>query len=118
MQEAGMQESATQESAPNPPIPSWEGEGYSRIPFWAYTNTSVYERELERIFYSKHWSYVGLEAEIPNHVDRRTLDYPGARCRRVHHRGREYLRSSWRRVLPRTLWQSQGAPVPLSSVDL
>jgi len=24
----------------------------------------VYARELERIFYGAHWSYVGLEAEV------------------------------------------------------
>ena len=54
---------------PNSLIPLWANEGSSRIPFWAYTNESVYQRELERIFYSKHWSYVGLEAEIPNHGD-------------------------------------------------
>jgi salicylate 5-hydroxylase large subunit len=50
-------------------IPLWTHDGSSRIPFWAYANSSVYERELERIFYSKHWNYVGLEAEIPNHGD-------------------------------------------------
>jgi salicylate 5-hydroxylase large subunit len=50
-------------------LPVWTHDGSSRIPFWAYTNPLVYERELERIFYSRHWNYVGLEAEIPNHGD-------------------------------------------------
>lgn len=58
-----------QNYAPDPPIPMWTHGGSSRIPFWAYTNPSVYERELERIFYGKHWSYVGLDAEIPEHGD-------------------------------------------------
>jgi salicylate 5-hydroxylase large subunit len=40
-------------------------EGVSRIPFWAYTDAALYQRELERIFYGAHWSYVGLEIEIP-----------------------------------------------------
>jgi salicylate 5-hydroxylase large subunit len=53
----------------NTEMPLWTHEGSSRIPFWAYTNPEVYERELHRIFYSKHWNYVGLEAEIPNHGD-------------------------------------------------
>jgi salicylate 5-hydroxylase large subunit len=44
----------------------WEGKGSSRIPFWAYTDDAVYRKELERFFYSGHWAYVGLEAEIPN----------------------------------------------------
>ncbi|MGX7006093.1 aromatic ring-hydroxylating dioxygenase subunit alpha [Caballeronia sp. KNU42] len=44
---------------------TWTDEGSSRIPFWAYTDGHVYQRELERFFYSAHWCYVGLEAEIP-----------------------------------------------------
>lgn len=49
--------------------PVWEGDGSSRIPFWAYTDESLYKRELERFFYQGHWCYVGLEAEIPNAGD-------------------------------------------------
>ena len=49
--------------------PVWEGDGSSRIPFWAYTDETLYKRELERFFYQKHWCYVGLEAEIPNPGD-------------------------------------------------
>jgi salicylate 5-hydroxylase large subunit len=49
--------------------PVWEQSGSSRIPFWAYTDSDLYKRELERFFYQGHWCYVGLEAEIPNHGD-------------------------------------------------
>ncbi|SFB38298.1 salicylate 5-hydroxylase large subunit [Collimonas sp. OK607] len=49
--------------------PAWEEKGSSRIPFWAYTDESIYKKELERFFYHGHWCYVGLEAEIPNHGD-------------------------------------------------
>jgi salicylate 5-hydroxylase large subunit len=49
--------------------PVWEAEGSSRIPFWTYTDESLYKRELERLFYHGHWCYVGLEAEIPNPGD-------------------------------------------------
>src|SRR5262249_55353324 len=45
---------------------TWEMDGPSRIPFAAYTREDLYRRELERFFYSKHWCYVGLEAEVPN----------------------------------------------------
>jgi salicylate 5-hydroxylase large subunit len=45
--------------------PRWEGDGTHRIPFLAYTSEALYQRELERFFYKKHWCYVGLEAEIP-----------------------------------------------------
>src|SRR5690554_4975749 len=52
-----------------PENPVWEGEGTSRIPFWAYTDEALYKKELERFFYDNHWCYVGLEAEIPNPGD-------------------------------------------------
>ena len=40
-------------------------EGVSRVPFWAYTDARLYQRELDRIFYGAHWCYVGLAIEIP-----------------------------------------------------
>ncbi len=46
----------------------WEN-GTSRIPFGAYTSDDLHKKELERFFYSKHWCYAGLEAEIPNPGD-------------------------------------------------
>lgn len=52
-----------------PTQPAWQGDGTSRIPFWAYTNPDLYQKELERFFYNNHWCYVGLEAEIPNPGD-------------------------------------------------
>jgi salicylate 5-hydroxylase large subunit len=47
----------------------WESEGTSRIPFMAYTDGGQHKKELERFFYTKHWNYVGLEAEVPNAGD-------------------------------------------------
>jgi len=47
----------------------WEREDTSRIPFQAYTDEAIYKKELDRFFYSSHWCYVGLEAEIPNAGD-------------------------------------------------
>ena len=43
----------------------WESDGTSRIPFQVYTDEALHKKELERFFYQAHWSYVGLEAEIP-----------------------------------------------------
>ena len=43
----------------------WPEPGASRIPARVYTSPEVYARELERIFYGRHWSYVGLAAEVP-----------------------------------------------------
>ena len=55
--------------APETPPPlHWES-GSSRIPFAAYVDESIYRRELDRFFYGRHWSYVGLEAEVPNPGD-------------------------------------------------
>ncbi|WP_017524095.1 aromatic ring-hydroxylating dioxygenase subunit alpha [Pusillimonas noertemannii] len=52
-----------------PEDPVWQGEGTSRIPFWAYTDEALYKKELERFFYDNHWCYVGLEAEVPEPGD-------------------------------------------------
>ncbi|MEO1657732.1 MAG: aromatic ring-hydroxylating dioxygenase subunit alpha [Pseudomonadota bacterium] len=43
----------------------------SRVPFWVYTDEAIYTRELERIFDGPHWSYLGMEAEIPQVGDYR-----------------------------------------------
>ena len=40
--------------------------GSSRVPFWVYTDAQLYQQELDKIFYGAHWSYVGLEIEMPN----------------------------------------------------
>ena len=40
--------------------PQWTDPGSSRVPFWAYTRNDLYQRELERFFYTNHWCYVGL----------------------------------------------------------
>ena len=47
----------------------WKTERTDRVPFSVYTDPETYQRELERIFYAKHWCYIGLEAEIPNAGD-------------------------------------------------
>jgi salicylate 5-hydroxylase large subunit len=52
-------------SAPEPAHPRWDGAGASRVPFWAYTDAALYQRELDTLFYGQHWSYVGLEVEVP-----------------------------------------------------
>jgi salicylate 5-hydroxylase large subunit len=47
----------------------WSGGGSSRVPFWAYTDPQLYQRELEKVFHGAHWCYVGLAIEIPNTGD-------------------------------------------------
>ena len=50
----------------------WPRNDYTRVPFWLYHDPKVYELEQERIFRGPTWSFVGLEAEIPNPGDFRT----------------------------------------------
>jgi salicylate 5-hydroxylase large subunit len=38
------------------PLTRWSRPGSSRVPFWAYTDPALYQRELDRIFYVAHWS--------------------------------------------------------------
>ncbi|MFZ9336292.1 MAG: salicylate hydroxylase, partial [Burkholderiaceae bacterium] len=56
----------------------WPSTGSSRVPFWAYTDAQLHQRELDRIFYGPHWCYVGLEVEIPKVGDYK-LSWVGAR---------------------------------------
>ena len=56
----------------------WTQTGSSRIPFWVYTDAQLHQRELDSIFYGPHWSYVGLEIEVPNVGDYR-LSHVGQR---------------------------------------
>jgi phenylpropionate dioxygenase-like ring-hydroxylating dioxygenase large terminal subunit/NADPH-dependent 2,4-dienoyl-CoA reductase/sulfur reductase-like enzyme len=48
---------------------AWPKEGLRRIPDWVYTDQTIYEREIERIFQGRTWNYVALECEIPNPGD-------------------------------------------------
>jgi len=57
------------QSMPSRASLAWPGDGSSRIPHAAYLRPEVYARELERFFYSGHWCYIGLEAEIPRPGD-------------------------------------------------
>ncbi len=40
-----------------------------RVPYRAYTDPAVYEREQERIFSGPAWNYVALSCEVPNPGD-------------------------------------------------
>lgn len=51
------------------PLVNWPRNDYSRVPYWLYHDQRIYDLEQERIFKGPTWSYVGLEAEIPNPGD-------------------------------------------------
>jgi len=44
---------------------TWPADDFSRVPYGVYVDQDVHEREQERIFRGPTWSYLGLEAEIP-----------------------------------------------------
>ncbi|MFM2004503.1 MAG: hypothetical protein RLZZ09_158 [Pseudomonadota bacterium] len=50
----------------------WPADAAGRVPYWVYSDPSVYQQELEKIWYGAHWLYAGLECEIPNVGDFRT----------------------------------------------
>ncbi len=50
----------------------WPARDYSRVPYRLYHDPEIYEHEQERIFRGPVWSFLGLEAEIPDPGDFRT----------------------------------------------
>jgi salicylate 5-hydroxylase large subunit len=44
----------------------WPEGGPSRVPGWVYSDPDIFAREQERIFGGRSWSYVCLEAELPD----------------------------------------------------
>lgn len=44
---------------------NWPLEGWTRVPYWVYTDPDIYRRELDTFFYGKGWCYVALDCEIP-----------------------------------------------------
>ncbi|HEY0907365.1 MAG TPA: hypothetical protein VGE17_09180, partial [Methylophilus sp.] len=53
-------------SQPSEPLLKFPTEDGSRIPYAVFSSQAVYELEQERIFRGPTWSFLGLEAEIPN----------------------------------------------------
>jgi anthranilate 1,2-dioxygenase large subunit len=47
----------------------WPARDYSRVPYRFYHDTEIYIREQERIFGGPVWSFLGLDAEIPQPGD-------------------------------------------------
>ncbi|HEY8245391.1 MAG TPA: aromatic ring-hydroxylating dioxygenase subunit alpha [Casimicrobiaceae bacterium] len=44
---------------------AWPKEGWTRVPFWVYTDPDVFAREMDVFFYGDTWNYVGLDCEVP-----------------------------------------------------
>src|SRR6185436_5945878 len=43
----------------------WPAEGLTRVPYWLYSDSDIYEEEQARIFRGPTWSFLCLEAELP-----------------------------------------------------
>lgn len=50
----------------------WPAEGFTRAPYWVYSDADVYAQEQAKIFRGKTWNYLGLEAEVPEAGDYKT----------------------------------------------
>jgi anthranilate 1,2-dioxygenase large subunit len=62
----------------------WPPEGFTRVPYQVFVDPAIYAREQERIFRGPTWSYVALEAELPNPGDFKATfigDTPVVICR-------------------------------------
>lgn len=44
---------------------SWPAEGATRVPYWVYQDAEVYREEQAKIWRGRTWSYLCLEAELP-----------------------------------------------------
>ncbi len=47
-------------------------DGLTRVPYWAFQSDTVYRNEQTRLFQGPHWSYLCLEAEVPEIGDYKT----------------------------------------------
>jgi phenylpropionate dioxygenase-like ring-hydroxylating dioxygenase large terminal subunit len=45
---------------------TWPAEGATRVPYWVYQDQDIYAEEQARIFRGPTWSYLCLEAELPD----------------------------------------------------
>jgi anthranilate 1,2-dioxygenase large subunit/terephthalate 1,2-dioxygenase oxygenase component alpha subunit len=44
---------------------AWPAEGLTRVPYWVYQDEDLYRQEQDRIWRGPAWSYLCLEAELP-----------------------------------------------------
>lgn len=52
-------------NAKPPPVKAWPADAMTRVPAWIYSDTELFEREMDKFFYGQTWNYVGLECEVP-----------------------------------------------------
>jgi phenylpropionate dioxygenase-like ring-hydroxylating dioxygenase large terminal subunit len=47
----------------------WPAEGIIRVPYWVFSDETIYARELTDIYLGPTWNFLCLEAELPNPGD-------------------------------------------------
>ncbi len=52
---------------------TWPDEGVSRVPYRVYVDPDIHNREQERIFRGPAWHFLGLEDEVPEAGDYKTI---------------------------------------------
>jgi phenylpropionate dioxygenase-like ring-hydroxylating dioxygenase large terminal subunit len=45
---------------------NWPGQGVHQVPYRVYTDPDIYAAEQQRLFRGPVWSFVGIEAEVPD----------------------------------------------------
>jgi anthranilate 1,2-dioxygenase large subunit len=62
---------APQDSAPahDEALKPWPVEGLTRVPYWVFQNEDVYTAEQKRLFQGPNWSFLCLDAEVPDAGD-------------------------------------------------
>jgi len=50
----------------------WPKQGNTRVPYWVYQDEAIYAREQAAIFRGATWTFLGLDAELPNPGDYKT----------------------------------------------
>ena len=110
----------------------WTRPGSSRVPFWAYTDAQLYQRELRQDLLRRALVLRRAGGRDPEHrrlqaqPDRRAAGDHGARPRRAegprhrprHPRRREPLRPPRRALLPAAARQRAQLRLPVPPVDL
>ncbi len=56
----------------SPPF-AWPDEGVSRVPYRVYADPAIHDREQQRIFRGPAWHFLGLEDEVPEACDYKTV---------------------------------------------
>ena len=52
----------------------WPDEGVSRVPYLVYSDPEIYLDEQTRIFRGSTWNFLGMEQEIPEPGDYKTVN--------------------------------------------